>query len=74
MGDDTTAVSSEDSTAPAVTETDASGNVVATQSGTSAAAESVSGGKPSSYAEIIEAYTAVLDYAKQQKVGYTKSE
>ena len=74
VGDDTTAVSSEDSTAPAVTETDASGNVVATQSGTSAAATPVSGGKPSSYAEIIEAYTAVLDYAKQQKVGYTKSE
>lgn len=73
-GNDTTAVSSEDSTAPDVTETDASGNVVTTQAGgASAVAASVSG-KPSSYSEIIAAYTAVLDYAKQQKVGYTKSE
>ena len=73
-GDDTIAVSSEDSTAQAVTETDASGNVVATQAGGASAVYASVSGKPSSYAEIIAAYTAVLDYAKQQKVGYTKSE
>lgn len=73
-GDDTTAVSSEDSTAQVVTETDASGNVVTTQAGGALAAAASVSGKPSSYAEIIAAYTAVVDYAKQQKVGYTKSE